>query len=143
MQVFHFLSYIIGGRFSEIKIANYLRQKKRRSFILNFAVWARIQPETFLSLAQLVTPDQISNLYWSSVNLYRAVPYHQKSFQTFFFVYSQLCSVFVILLRHRSCSVCMSFVRQATTTGRLLGPKVRNNIKCLSQGHSDMLPHRE
>jgi len=31
----------------------------------------------------------------------------------------------------------------ATTTGILLGPKVRNSIKCLSQGHSDALPHRE
>jgi len=27
--------------------------------------------------------------------------------------------------------------------GRLLGPKVGNSIKCLSQGHSDALPHRE
>jgi len=31
----------------------------------------------------------------------------------------------------------------ATTTGRLLGPKVGNSIKCLSQGHSDALQHRE
>jgi len=31
----------------------------------------------------------------------------------------------------------------ATTTGRLLGPKVRNSIKCLFQGHSDALPHRD
>jgi len=31
----------------------------------------------------------------------------------------------------------------ATTTSRLLGPKVKNSIKCLSQGHSDALPHRE
>jgi len=31
----------------------------------------------------------------------------------------------------------------ANTTGRLLGPKVGNSIKCLSQGHSDALPHRE
>jgi len=32
----------------------------------------------------------------------------------------------------------------ATTTGRLLGSKVRKSIKCfLSQGHSDALPHRE
>jgi len=31
----------------------------------------------------------------------------------------------------------------ATTTGRLLGPKMGNSIKCLSQGHSDALPHRE
>jgi len=31
----------------------------------------------------------------------------------------------------------------ATSTGRLLGPKVGNSIKCLSQGHSDALPHRE
>jgi len=29
----------------------------------------------------------------------------------------------------------------ATTTGRLLGPKMENTIKCLSQGHSDVLPH--
>jgi len=29
----------------------------------------------------------------------------------------------------------------ATTTGRLLGSKLGNNIKCLSQGHSDALPH--
>jgi len=31
----------------------------------------------------------------------------------------------------------------ATTTGRLLGYKVENSIKRLSQGHSDTLPHRE
>jgi len=31
----------------------------------------------------------------------------------------------------------------ATTTDRQLGPKMRNSIKCLSQGHSDALPHRE
>jgi len=31
----------------------------------------------------------------------------------------------------------------ATTTGGLLGPIVGNIIKCLSQGHSDALPHRE
>jgi len=31
----------------------------------------------------------------------------------------------------------------ATTTGRLLGPEERNSIKCLSQGHSDALPHRK
>jgi len=31
----------------------------------------------------------------------------------------------------------------ATTTGRLLGPKMGNSIKCLSQGHSDALLHRE
>jgi len=29
------------------------------------------------------------------------------------------------------------------TTGRLIGPKMGNGIKCLSQGHSDALPHRE
>jgi len=31
----------------------------------------------------------------------------------------------------------------ATTAGRLLGPKVENSIKYLSQGHSDALPYRE
>jgi len=31
----------------------------------------------------------------------------------------------------------------ATTIGRLLGPKMRNSIKCLAQGRSDVLPHRE
>jgi len=31
----------------------------------------------------------------------------------------------------------------ATTTGRLLGPKVRNSIKCLSRGHSDVLSDRK
>jgi len=31
----------------------------------------------------------------------------------------------------------------ATTMGRLLGPKMQNSKKCLSQGHSDALPHRE
>jgi len=31
----------------------------------------------------------------------------------------------------------------ATTADRLLGPKVGNSIKCLSQGHRDALPHRE
>jgi len=30
-----------------------------------------------------------------------------------------------------------------TTMGRLLGPKVGNSIKCLSQGHSNALSHRE
>jgi len=29
----------------------------------------------------------------------------------------------------------------ATTMGKLLGPNVGNSIKCLSQGHSDTLPH--
>jgi len=38
---------------------------------------------------------------------------------------------------------CLSSGCMATTTGRLLGPKVENNIKCLSQGHSNALPHRE
>jgi len=39
--------------------------------------------------------------------------------------------------------VCLSS-SWATTTGRLLGPKVGNNIKCFSQGHTDaLLPHRE
>jgi len=28
-----------------------------------------------------------------------------------------------------------------TITGRLLGLKAKNNIKCLFQGHSDALPH--
>jgi len=27
--------------------------------------------------------------------------------------------------------------------GRLFGPKVGNSIKCLTQGHSEELPHRE
>jgi len=36
--------------------------------------------------------------------------------------------------------VCLSF-GWTTTTGRLLGPKVGNSIKCLSHGHSDELPH--
>jgi len=31
----------------------------------------------------------------------------------------------------------------ATTKGRLLGLKMRNSIKCLSQGQSDAIPHRE
>jgi len=31
----------------------------------------------------------------------------------------------------------------AITTGRLFGPKVGNSIKCLSQGDSDALLHRE
>jgi len=31
----------------------------------------------------------------------------------------------------------------ATTTGRLLGTKVGNSIKCLSQGCSDALLHQE
>jgi len=37
---------------------------------------------------------------------------------------------------------CLSF-GWATTTGRLLGSKAGNSISCLSQGHSDVLPHRE
>jgi len=31
----------------------------------------------------------------------------------------------------------------ATITGRFLGLKVGNSIKCLSQGYSDALPHRD
>jgi len=31
----------------------------------------------------------------------------------------------------------------ATKTGRMLGPKVGNSIKCLFQEYSDALPHRE
>jgi len=31
----------------------------------------------------------------------------------------------------------------ATEIGKLLGPKMENSIKCLSEGHSDALPHRE
>jgi len=31
----------------------------------------------------------------------------------------------------------------ATTTGRLLGRKMGNSIKCFSQEHSDVPPHRE
>jgi len=54
-----------------------------------------------------------------------------------------LCSLSILPLQHRSCSVCMSLSGWATTTGRMLGPKVGNSIKCLSQGHSDALPHRE
>jgi len=42
----------------------------------------------------------------------------------YFFVWTKCCSM-----------LCVS--------GRLLGPKVGNSIKCLSQGHSDALPHRE
>jgi len=37
----------------------------------------------------------------------------------------------------------MSFVKLGHHNGRLLGPKVGNSIKCLSQGHSDALLHRE
>jgi len=28
-------------------------------------------------------------------------------------------------------------------TGRMLGPKMGNSIKCIYQGHSNALPHRE
>jgi len=43
-----------------------------------------------------------------------------------------------------SCSVCMSFLRLGHHNSRLPGPKVGNSIrKCLSQEHSDMLPHQE
>jgi len=40
-----------------------------------------------------------------------------------------VCLVSVIPLQHRSCSVCMSFVRLTTTiAGRLLGHKMENSI---------------
>jgi len=39
-----------------------------------------------------------------------------------------LCSDSVIPLQHRSCSVCRFLTGWATTTGRLLGPKVETAI---------------
>jgi len=48
----------------------------------------------------------------------------------------------VILLSEAVLFACLSS-GWATTTGRLLGPKVENNIKCLFHGRSDALPHRE
>jgi len=44
--------------------------------------------------------------------------------------------------QHRSCLACLSS-GWANTTGRLLGPKVGNSIKGLSQRYSHALPHRE
>jgi len=50
----------------------------------------------------------------------------------------------VIQFQHRNCSVCMSFeTGWATTMRRLLGPKIGNSIKCLSQTHSNALLYRE
>jgi len=40
----------IGGGFSEIKIASYLRLKKMFSIFGNSKVWARIRPENFTKL---------------------------------------------------------------------------------------------
>jgi len=54
-----------------------------------------------------------------------------------------LFSVSVISLQHRSYSVCMSFVSWTNAADRLLGLKMGNSIKCLSQRHSDALPHWE
>jgi len=54
------------------------------------------------------------------------------------------------------CALCMSYHSNTevvlftclssgwiTTTGSLLGPKMKNSIKCLSHEQSDALPHRE
>jgi len=69
-----------------------------------------------------------------------------------------VCFVSVIPILHKSCSVLLFLSGWASTTGRLLGPKMRNNIKCkeifslktftknikyLSQGYHNALPHRE
>jgi len=47
-----------------------------------------------------------------------------------------LCSVSVIRLQHKTVMFACFLSGWATTTGRLLGPKVKNSIKCLSQGHA-------
>jgi len=54
-----------------------------------------------------------------------------------------LCSASVITLHTEAVLfVCLSS-GWATTTGRLLGPKVGNSIMRLSQGYSEALTHRE
>jgi len=57
-----------------------------------------------------------------------------------------LCSVLCYALSYHSTQkllwlhvFCQAGLPQRV--GRLLGPKVGNSIKCLSQGHSDTLPH--
>jgi len=40
------------------------------------------------------------------------------------------CSVSVIPLQHRNCSVFMSFIRLGHHKGRLRGPEAEDNIKC-------------
>jgi len=54
-----------------------------------------------------------------------------------------LCSMSVIPLNTEAALFACLSSGYATTTGRLLGPKVGNSIKCLSQGHSDALLYRE
>jgi len=50
----------------------------------------------------------------------------------------------VIPLQHRSCFVCMSFVRLGHHKGDCLAPRWETALsKCLSEGHIDALPHRE
>jgi len=56
--------------------------------------------------------------------------------------------LYAVCLSYHSSTKVVLFARLssswAITMGRLLGPKVGNNIKnCLSQGHNDVLPHRK
>jgi len=65
-------------------------------------------------------------------------------FFTFFFVWTRCCMLCVCHYSNKETVLfaCLSS-GWATTIGRLLGPKMENSIKCLAQGHSDVLPHRE
>jgi len=59
-------------------------------------------------------------------------------------LFFRICSENTSALTEAVLFACLSHHRpKRTTTGRLLGPKMENSIKCLSQGHSDVLPHRE
>jgi len=102
------------------KILNFLYEKCGRSHLQNIPYLQNIrnrQPSP-IGCGRLLWTAPSSSLFEPNVVLY---------------------SLSVIPLQHRSCSVCMSFVSWATTMGRLLGSKVGNSIKCLSQGHSNAL----
>jgi len=77
---------------------------------------------------------------------YRRLKFMLRRFLYFYFVLTQMLYNALCLLYHSITEAvlfaCLSS-GCATTTSRLLGPKVGNSIKCLSQGHSDALPHRK
>jgi len=75
---------------------------------------------------------------------------HQFDFFTFedgiyyYFVWTRCCMLCVCHTTTTHKLFCLNFSSGwATTMGRLLGLKVGNSIKCLSQGQSDALLHQE
>jgi len=50
--------------------------------------------------------------------------------------------LYALRLPYLSNTEVVLFVRLSTATDKLLGPKIVNSIKYVSQGHSDALPHR-